>query len=286
MDLLVVANQTLAGRAVYDEVRRMLRVEPYLKGIYIVVPATVVDGSDEASGRADATLRLDAALSNFAALGISAQGEVGHRDPLRAVQEVLRRQDWVKILLVTLPAARSAWLRMDLPHRMQRSVGKAVVIPIESEIEPMGIDIEPVLWHGLHNPHSHQPSIDVLLVEDNEADAELTRIAIERAAVEVNLVIAGNGREALEHVGRHKPDLILLDLKMPVMGGLEALEQLRDVLPISEVPVIVLTTSARDADRERAHELGAWAYVVKEASFDRFADVIDGLLREVSARRP
>lgn len=287
MDLLVVANQTLAGRTLYEEVRRTLQIEPYLKGVYIVVPATVVNGSDEARGRTDAQLRLDAALSNFKALGIAAQGEVGHRDPLQAVREVIQRHDCMKILLFTLPSGRSAWLRMDLPHRMQRSVGDAaVVVPIESEIEPIGVDTEPTHWHALHDARAHRPAIDVLLVEDNEADAELTRIAIDRAAVAVNLVVVGNGREALEHVGREKPDMILLDLKMPVMGGLEALEHLRDALPITEVPVIVLTTSAREEDRERAHELGAWAYVVKEASFDRFAEVLDGLLLEVSARRP
>jgi CheY-like chemotaxis protein len=175
---------------------------------------------------------------------------------------------------------------MDLPHRMQRAVGDAIVIPIESEVEPVGVDVAPTEWHTLHEAKEFRQSIEVLLVEDNEADAELTRIAVGRAGVPVNLVVVTNGRDALEHVSRQRPDMILLDLKMPVMGGLEALEHLRDALPISEVPVIVLTTSAREEDRERAHELGAWAYVVKEASFDRFAEVLEGLLLEVPSRRP
>ena len=77
-------------------------------------------------------------------------------------------------------------------------------------------------------------------------------------------------------------DLVLVDLKMPVIDGFELLERLRAEHDLEKLAVVVLTTSSRMEDRERAHALGAHAYVTKEASFPLYRDLLEGLLSDVA----
>ena len=126
----------------------------------------------------------------------------------------------------------------------------------------------------------------MLLVEDDEDDAELTRLALARCATPNTLDTVGDGAQAIEWLrgagGPSGVDLVLVDLKMPVIDGFELLERLRAEHDLEKLAVVVLTTSSRMEDRERAHSLGAHAYVTKEASFPLYRDLLEGLLSDVA----
>lgn len=117
----------------------------------------------------------------------------------------------------------------------------------------------------------------LLLVEDGRSDEKLALLAFKRAAVPVDPVVARDGAEALDYlfgtgafVGRDatfQPSLILLDLKLPKLGGLEVLARIRADARTQAVPVVVLTASKEEQDLERSYALGANAYVRKPVDF-------------------
>jgi len=126
--------------------------------------------------------------------------------------------------------------------------------------------------------------IHVLLVEDHPADVALTRKAFARLGTATQLHVALNGLEAmafLQQTGRFaqapRPDIVLLDLNMPRMGGLEVLDQVRAIPSLSLIPFIILTTSAAPSDVGRAYSLGANSYVVKPVKYNDFLDLIQTL---------
>lgn len=118
--------------------------------------------------------------------------------------------------------------------------------------------------------------IDILLIEDNPDDAELTRQAFRRAKVANHLHVATDGAEALDYVfgtgtfeHRHpkKPQLILLDLNLPKVSGLDVLRRLKRDPSTHHIPVIVLTVSQKDRDFEESQRLGAVTYIQKPVDF-------------------
>lgn len=127
----------------------------------------------------------------------------------------------------------------------------------------------------------------VLLVEDNPDDLALMQLAIERAQVPMAVVVAADGQEALEwvlrrgaHIGRDQdvyPALLLLDLNLPVMGGLQILKTLREEPEGRVIPVVVLTTSTMPADIATAYELGANAFVQKPMEFPALVNLVKAL---------
>lgn len=123
----------------------------------------------------------------------------------------------------------------------------------------------------------------ILLVEDNPDDVELTMMAFEKSGLSTEVAVVHDGIEALEYLhgtgefverGIGMPEIILLDLKMPRMDGLEFLRRLRADDTTRLVPVVVLTTSNEDRDRIESYRLGANSYVRKPVDFNRFAEVI------------
>ena len=124
----------------------------------------------------------------------------------------------------------------------------------------------------------------IMLVEDNEDDELLTRRAFQKNNVKNELVVAHDGREALdwlfgegEHAGRDtsvQPDVVLLDVNMPRVGGLEVLEAVRKDPRTSLVPVGMLTSSKQEEDMIRSYELGANSYVRKPVEFDAFVEAV------------
>ncbi|AFZ66889.1 response regulator [Deinococcus peraridilitoris] len=117
----------------------------------------------------------------------------------------------------------------------------------------------------------------VLLVDDNEADLMLALAAIELSSLKADVCIARDGEEALEFLrrsGRHAnrpdndPSVVLLDLNMPRMNGLEVLSIIRADASLRRIPVVMLTTSAEQQDIDASYERGSNAYVVKPVSFD------------------
>lgn len=126
--------------------------------------------------------------------------------------------------------------------------------------------------------------VEILLVEDNVHDAEMTVRALRKKNLTNKLVHLRDGAEALnfifgraEYEGRNvdaKPKVILLDLKMPLVNGIEVLEALKSDERTKTIPVVVLTSSNEDPDIRRCYELGVNAYVVKPVGFENFSNAI------------
>jgi two-component system, response regulator len=122
-------------------------------------------------------------------------------------------------------------------------------------------------------------AVDILLVEDNPNDAELTMRALKRANVDAHLIIARDGAEALEVLisDRPKPKVIFLDLKLPKVDGIEVLRQVRMDDRTRAIPVVVLTSSQEERDITECYKLGANSYVVKPVEFDKFYKAVGDL---------
>ncbi len=124
----------------------------------------------------------------------------------------------------------------------------------------------------------------ILLVEDNTDDVLLTLRALQRANILNEVIVTRDGHEAYEYLtcqgqyaGRDESDLpvvVLLDLKMPRMGGLELLERVRSVQKLRLLPVVILTSSKEDQDICESYNLGANSYIQKPVDFDQFVQAI------------
>jgi CheY-like chemotaxis protein len=121
--------------------------------------------------------------------------------------------------------------------------------------------------------------IDILLVEDNPNDAELTLRALRKSDIGARLVIARDGAEALEYLlsGRPKPKVVFLDLKLPKIDGIEVLRRLRGDELTHSIPVVVLTSSQEERDISECYKLGVNSYVVKPVEFDKFYKAVGDL---------
>jgi GABA permease len=118
---LIVANRTLSGAHLLEEVQARSAAEECR--FHIVVPATPDAGRTnwtEGAAHAQAQRRLDEALEQFRAAGLELTGEVGDESPVRAVGDVLIREQFDAIIVSTLPPGVSKWLKRDLPHRLAR----------------------------------------------------------------------------------------------------------------------------------------------------------------------
>lgn len=121
---------------------------------------------------------------------------------------------------------------------------------------------------------NHKP---ILLVEDDLVDAMTIRRALKELKVMNPLDVAGNGEEALAHLRNTEislPCIILLDLNMPRMGGLEFLEIIKQDVVLRRIPVIVLTSSREEQDRIRSFEQSVAGYMVKPVDYEQFVDVV------------
>ena len=124
----------------------------------------------------------------------------------------------------------------------------------------------------------------ILLVEDNTDDVLLTLRALQRANILNEVIVTRDGHEAYEYLtsqgqysGKDSCDLpvvVLLDLKMPRMGGLELLERIRSLQNLKLLPVVILTSSKEDQDICESYNLGANSYIQKPVDFDQFVQAI------------
>lgn len=126
--------------------------------------------------------------------------------------------------------------------------------------------------------------VEILLVEDNIGDVELTQEAFIKAKIANNLRVVGNGDEALEFLyqrgkyeGSVRPDLILLDINMPGKNGKEVLAVIKDEDVLKEIPVIVLTSSEAEMDVAKSYELHANAYIVKPMNLAQFLHIVEAV---------
>lgn len=123
--------------------------------------------------------------------------------------------------------------------------------------------------------------VKILLVEDNPGDIRLTQEALREGKVNNEMYIATNGLEALDFLGQKgqyvhapRPDVILLDLNLPLMNGAEILANIKADSHLKRIPVIVLTTSEDERDILKSYDLHANAYVTKPVDLERFIEII------------
>lgn len=120
----------------------------------------------------------------------------------------------------------------------------------------------------------------ILLVEDNPMDVDLTKKAFARHNLTNPIEVARDGEEALAWIerweaGEPKPVVVLLDLKLPRVDGLEVLRRFKSHPQFRTIPVVVLTTSEEDNDVKSAYEIGANSYIVKPVDFNKFMQVAE-----------
>ncbi len=123
--------------------------------------------------------------------------------------------------------------------------------------------------------------IDILLVEDNEADIRLTQEVLTESKVQNNIIIARNGEEALaclRQQGKHResprPGLILLDLNLPLCDGREVLAEIKNDPNLRSIPVVILTTSKAEEDILKTYDLHANCYITKPVDLEQFVTVV------------
>jgi two-component system, response regulator len=136
-------------------------------------------------------------------------------------------------------------------------------------------------------PLENCSEVEILLVEDNPYDAELTTRALRSKGLANKLLTFSDGVEALDflfgtgvYVGRNlaeRPKVILLDLKLPRINGLEVLEKIRDDARTRMIPVVILTSSQEESDIVRSYNLGVNSYMVKPVDFDKFFQAVEDL---------
>ncbi|MCI8210615.1 two-component system response regulator [Pseudomonas sp. S25] len=126
----------------------------------------------------------------------------------------------------------------------------------------------------------------ILLVEDNPNDLELTLVALERSQLANEVIVLRDGAEALDYLFRRNayaertggnPAVLLLDLKLPKVDGLQVLDAIRQSEDLRSIPVVMLTSSREELDLSRAYQLGVNAYVVKPVEFKEFVSAISDL---------
>ena len=126
----------------------------------------------------------------------------------------------------------------------------------------------------------------ILLVEDNPRDLELTLAALAKCQLANEIVVARDGAEALDYLNRRGPHadrtpgdpaVVLLDLKLPKVDGVEVLEQVKREPHQRQIPVVMLTSSREERDLVRSYELGVNAFVVKPVDFNAFFEAIQDL---------
>ena len=126
--------------------------------------------------------------------------------------------------------------------------------------------------------------LDIILVEDNPFDAELTLDALQTHGLANHVKVLKDGQEALdyffgtgEYTGQgscRRPKVVLLDLKLPKVDGLDVLRRIRADERTKTLPIVVLTSSDEHKDRIRSYDLGVNSYIVKPVEFDKFADAV------------
>ncbi|MBD2457169.1 response regulator [Nostoc sp. FACHB-87] len=126
--------------------------------------------------------------------------------------------------------------------------------------------------------------IEVLLVEDNPGDAELTRIALQDSKISINLNVVEDGVEAMAFLRRQDnyarkphPDIVLLDLNLPRKDGREVLAEIKSDDKLKRIPVVVLTTSQSEEDILKAYNLAANCYITKPVDFDQFVKIVQSI---------
>lgn len=135
--------------------------------------------------------------------------------------------------------------------------------------------------------HNLNGKVEILLIEDSEFDAELCIKALKKHNLENNIVHLKDGEAALNYLFakgefedrdfRIKPKVILLDLKLPKVNGLEVLRKIKESDNLKNIPVVMMTSSDEESDRVKSYEYGVNSFVVKPVDFKQFADAVSDI---------
>ena len=152
---------------------------------------------------------------------------------------------------------------------------------VSSEALRTGPDVQPFSRDVQLNANGIDGTLEILLVEDNPADARLTREVFEGGRLSTHLNVVSDGEQALSFLRREgiyesapRPKLVLLDLNLPRKDGREVLEELKGDPMLCRIPVIVLTTSAAQTDIMRSYELQANCFITKPLDLDEYFSVV------------
>jgi two-component system response regulator len=124
------------------------------------------------------------------------------------------------------------------------------------------------------------PQVDILLVEDNQEDMELTLHALKKQNLANHIHVARDGEEALEFLqgsaafGRTLPKVVMLDLKLPKIDGMQVLKQIKSDPRTKTIPVVILTSSKEERDLCNGYQLGANSYIQKPVDFEQFRETV------------
>lgn len=129
-----------------------------------------------------------------------------------------------------------------------------------------------------------EKNVEILMVEDSPSDAALAKEAFKNGMIVNKLVIIENGAKALDYLHKRNgyedvnaPNLILLDLNLPIKSGFEVLQEIKEHQELKHIPVIVLTTSAEEKDVFKSYQMQANCYITKPVEFDNFVAAVQSL---------
>jgi len=191
--------------------------------------------------------------------------------------------------------AGRAGLHRTYVSDIERGARNPSLESIEKLAQALGISL-PVLFERATNLSSGNGMVEILLVEDDPHDVELTLRAFKKARISNPLHIVRDGAEALDFLfaeggfaargDTSVPKVILLDLNLPKVTGIEVLRQIKADQHTRKIPVVILTVSTRDRDITECRRLGAATYIVKPVGFQNFSEVIPRLDMEWALLKP
>lgn len=124
--------------------------------------------------------------------------------------------------------------------------------------------------------------VEILLVEDDPGDIELIKETISSSKLKINLQIVNDGSKAISYLKKQgqysdktEPDLVILDLNLPLKNGMEVLKEVKSDEDIKHIPIIVMTTSDQDSDVLKSYKLGANSYVTKPMGIEQFSHIVN-----------
>jgi CheY-like chemotaxis protein len=179
--------------------------------------------------------------------------------------------------------AARAGLHRTYISDVERGVRNPSIAIVEKLAQALKLSISALFDRASKNGSPSNDVLEILLVEDNPEDVELTTRAFEKARITNPLHVVGDGVEALDFLFatgsyQHRayaslPEVILLDLNLPKKGGLEVLRRIKADQLTKDIAVIVLTVSTRDRDMAECRRLGVDTYIVKPVGFQKFSEV-------------
>lgn len=182
--------------------------------------------------------------------------------------------------------AERAGLHRTYVSDVERGVRNPSIESIEKLAQALKVSVS-ALFQAVSNGHGSRDVVEILLVEDDRHDVELTMRAFQRARITNPVYVVHDGIEALDFLfatGSYghrwedrQPKIILLDLNLPRLNGLDVLRQIKADQRTRKIPVIILTVSNRDRDIAECRRLGAKTYIVKPVGFRNFSEVTSNL---------